>query len=109
MPASKAEQVLEALRTLLATVPKLGNLVLAEDSINRPLGNRPYSSKRSAYAGSQFLLTRALAERLTVGASPRIDRAVAELEPSCDPQAAPECGPPSGPHSWPAPVVTEPW
>ena len=39
---------------------RLGNLVLAEDSINRSLGNRPYSSKRSAYAGSQFLLTRAL-------------------------------------------------
>jgi hypothetical protein len=60
---------------------RLGNLVLAEDSINRSLGNRPYSSKRSVYAGSQFLLTRALAERLTVGANTRIDRAVAELEP----------------------------
>ncbi len=66
---------------LYELTPLLGNLVLAEAAINRSLGNRPYSEKRPVYAQSQYLLTRSLAKRVTIGAATRIDRAVAELEP----------------------------
>lgn len=62
-------------------VQRLGNLVLAEKSINASLGNRPYSEKRSVYQQSKLLLTRALSERPKVGANTRIDRAVAKIEP----------------------------
>lgn len=60
---------------------RLGNLVLAEKSINASLGNRPYSQKRPVYLQSQLLLTKALAERPKVGANTKIDVAVAELDP----------------------------
>ena len=59
---------------------RLGNLVLAEKSINASLGNRPYSKKRPVYLQSQLLLTRSLSERPKVGTSTRIDLAVAELD-----------------------------
>jgi hypothetical protein len=61
---------------------RLGNLVLAEKSINASLGNRPYSQKRHVYWQSGLLLTRALSERPKVGANTRIDIAVSTLEPS---------------------------
>jgi hypothetical protein len=60
---------------------RLGNLVLAEKSINASLGNRPFSEKRPVYVQSQLLLTRALAERPKVGTNTKIDAAVAGLEP----------------------------
>ncbi|ONS59884.1 DUF262 domain-containing protein [Burkholderia cenocepacia] len=60
---------------------RLGNLVLAEKSINASLGNRPYSKKRPVYLQSQLLLTRSLSERPKIGSSTRIDLAVAELDP----------------------------
>lgn len=60
---------------------RLGNLVLVEKSINASLGNRPYSEKRDVYRQSQLLLTKALAERPKVGASTKIDVAVAQLDP----------------------------
>lgn len=62
-------------------VQRLGNLVLAEKSINSSLGNRPFSEKRPVYQQSRLLLTRALSERPKVGANTRIDRAVASIEP----------------------------
>lgn len=62
-------------------VQRLGNLVLAEKSINSSLGNRPFSEKRPVYQQSKLLLTRALSERPKVGANTRIDRAVASIEP----------------------------
>ncbi|TKW63461.1 MAG: DUF262 domain-containing protein [Paracoccus denitrificans] len=65
-------------------VQRLGNLVLAEKSINASLGNRPYSEKRPVYQQSKLLLTRALSERPKVGANTRIDRAVAKIEPYPD-------------------------
>ena len=61
-------------------VDRLGNLVLVEKSINASLGNRRYSEKRPVYPLSQLLLTRALAERPTVGDT-KIDAAVAEIDP----------------------------
>ena len=60
---------------------RLGNLVLAEKSINASLGNQAYSKKRPVYLQSQLLLTRSLAERPKVGFSTRIDQAVANLDP----------------------------
>lgn len=60
---------------------RLGNLVLVEGSINASLGNRPFSQKKDVYRQSQLLLTRAVAERPKVGASTKIDVAVATIEP----------------------------
>jgi hypothetical protein len=60
---------------------RLGNLVLAEKSINASLGNRPYSAKRSVYPQSQLLLTKALPERPKIGSKTKIDLAVAKLDP----------------------------
>ena len=59
---------------------RLGNVVLVEQAINSSLGNKPYSKKRPVYLQSKLLLTRALAERPSVGVSTRIDVAVAPLE-----------------------------
>ncbi len=64
-----------------AVVQRLGNLVLAEKSINASPGNRPYSEKRPIYQQSRLLLTRAPSKRPKVGANTRIDRAVARIEP----------------------------
>ncbi len=63
------------------TTNRLGNLVLVEQSINASLGNRPYSQKRGIYHHSQLLLTKALAERPTIGLNTKIDIAVADLDP----------------------------
>ncbi|MCG3183274.1 MAG: hypothetical protein ICCCNLDF_01360 [Planctomycetes bacterium] len=63
------------------TPQRLGNLVLAEKSINSSLGKKPYSQKRKVYPQSQLLLTRALAERPQVGSNTKIDTAVAGIEP----------------------------
>jgi hypothetical protein len=39
-------------------IQRLGNLLLVEKSVNRALGNKPYSEKLEAYRSSQFLLVR---------------------------------------------------
>lgn len=59
---------------------RLGNLVLAEQSINASLGNKPYSQKRHAYGESKLLLTRVIAPRERIGSAGRIDRVVASFE-----------------------------
>ncbi len=58
----------------------IGNLALAEKSINTSLGRRPFSYKRTIYPKSQFLLTRVIGERPDIGRT-AIDRAVAHMEP----------------------------
>jgi hypothetical protein len=62
-------------------VGRLGNLVLAEKSINASLGNRAYSEKCVEYPKSQLLLTRALATEIKVGANTKIDSAAMGLKP----------------------------
>lgn len=64
----------------LAICERLGNLVLAEKSINGSLGNRAYSEKKKVYPQSQLLLTRALAEKPKIGVKTKIDAAVADLK-----------------------------
>ena len=59
---------------------RLGNLTLVEQGINSSLGNRPFSGKRPVYLQSQLLLTRAIAERPSVGVNTKIDAAVAGLD-----------------------------
>ena len=58
----------------------IGNLVLAEKSINTSLGRRAFSYKRTIYPKSQFLLTRVLGEKPDIGQT-AIDRAVAAMKP----------------------------
>jgi Protein of unknown function (DUF1524) len=59
----------------------IGNLVLAESSINDSLGNKPFSRKREVYPQSQFLLTRTVSSTVKIGANTKIDRAVINLKP----------------------------
>lgn len=58
----------------------IGNLALAEKSINTSLGRRPFSYKRTIYPQSQFLLTRVLGKKPEIG-NTAIDRAVAHMTP----------------------------
>lgn len=58
----------------------IGNLALAEKSINTSLGRRAFSYKRTIYPKSQFLLTRVLGEKPDIGQT-AIDRAVAAMKP----------------------------
>lgn len=58
----------------------IGNLALAEKSINASLGRRPFSEKRPVYPKSQLLLTRAITESPNIG-NTAIDRAVAAMTP----------------------------
>jgi len=60
---------------------KLGNLVLIEESINRSLGNKPYSEKRKIYPKSKLVLTKSLPARPSVGQDTRFDKAVSDIEP----------------------------
>lgn len=58
----------------------IGNLALAEKSLNTSLGRRPFSYKRTMYPKSQFLLTRVLGQKPDIGQT-AIDRAVAAMTP----------------------------
>lgn len=58
----------------------IGNLALAEKSINTSLGRRPFSYKRTIYPKSKFLLTRVLGQKPEIGQT-AIDRAVSSMTP----------------------------
>ena len=59
---------------------RLGNLTLVEQGINSSLGNQSFSVKRPVYQQSQLLLTRAIAEKPSVGVNTKIDTAVAGFD-----------------------------
>lgn len=58
----------------------LGNLALAEKSINTSLGRKPFSYKRTIYPQSQLLLTRVIGKKPDIGQT-AIDRAVSAMVP----------------------------
>jgi uncharacterized protein with ParB-like and HNH nuclease domain len=60
-------------------IGRLGNLALAEDTINESLGNRPFSKKRPVYTHSKFLLTRLLSGKVSVGKKTSVNRAIEGL------------------------------
>jgi uncharacterized protein with ParB-like and HNH nuclease domain len=60
-------------------IGRLGNLTLAEETINCSLGNLPYSEKRPVYENSKFLLTRLLSGEVSVGKDTAINRAISGL------------------------------
>jgi hypothetical protein len=57
----------------------LGNLTLAEETINCSLGNRPFSDKRPEYKHSRFLLTRLISGEISLGKNTAMNRAVVDL------------------------------
>jgi hypothetical protein len=64
---------------LTSYVPRLGNLTLLEKSINSSVGNGLFAAKRDPYRQSKFLLTKTVAEPVSVGVDTAIDRAVKGL------------------------------
>jgi hypothetical protein len=63
-------------------VPRLGNLMLLEKSINGSVSNSTYDKKKPGYPTSKFLLTRSVAERPQLGqagAKNKVNLAVAGL------------------------------
>jgi len=69
----------------------IGNLALAEAAINHSLGNKPYTGAEGAYAAkqplksdvyphSQYLLTRSISKKISIGRNTAIDKAIAEFE-----------------------------
>jgi len=59
---------------------RLGNLALAEESLNTFLGNKPYSQKRPYYEKSRFLLTRCITAIPKIGGNTAYDRVTRNLE-----------------------------
>ena len=60
-------------------IGRLGNLTLAEETINCSLGNIPFSDKQPVYTNSKFLLTRLLTGKLKVGKNTAVNRAIEGL------------------------------
>lgn len=60
-------------------IHRLGNLTLVEKSINCSIGNGTFEEKKNAYSQSNFLLTKSLAGKVTLGKETLVDRAVREL------------------------------
>ena len=58
---------------------RLGNLVLAEEVINTPLGNKPFSEQRKTYKQSEFLLTRLLSGKVEIGKNTKATKALEGL------------------------------
>ncbi len=51
---------------------RIGNLTLLEAGLNREVGNAPYRTKRDAYTGSRYELTRQIAEMAPEEWTPRL-------------------------------------
>ena len=52
----------------------LGNLTLVEKSINCSIGNGTFKEKKKAYAQSALLLTKSLAEKVSIGKETAVDK-----------------------------------
>jgi uncharacterized protein with ParB-like and HNH nuclease domain len=63
-------------------VRKLGNLALLEKPINASIQHKPLADKKKGYAQSEFVLTKAIAEKPSVGLNTSFDRAVRNIEPA---------------------------
>ncbi|MEB3339550.1 DUF262 domain-containing HNH endonuclease family protein [Okeania sp.] len=59
---------------------RLGNLTLLESSIKSAIYNASFTEKKSGYTKSRFLLTRTIAEEISVGENTSIDLAVENLK-----------------------------
>lgn len=62
-----------------ALVQALGNLCLAERSMNGALSNKRYSAKAQVYPSSQFLLTKCQASRPVIGVNDGITKVAASI------------------------------
>jgi uncharacterized protein with ParB-like and HNH nuclease domain len=79
-PVAQIQSSFDNLKEIDSYIKRLGNLTLVEKSINASVGNKPFEEKKKAYKQSRFLLTKLLAEKVTVGTDTAVDRAVRELE-----------------------------
>jgi len=59
---------------------RLGNLTLLESSIKSAIANANFAEKKLGYTKSRFLLTRTIAEEISVGENTSIDLAVKDLK-----------------------------
>lgn len=61
-------------------IKRLGNLTLIEKSINSSIKNKTFQEKSKTYKESKFIITKSIAEKISIGVDTSIDRAVKELE-----------------------------
>lgn len=61
-------------------IRRIGNLTLLEKTINCAVGNGLFTDKITAYRQSKFLITKTLAEPVSVGVNTAVNRAVSDLE-----------------------------
>jgi hypothetical protein len=60
-------------------IRRLGNLTLMEKSLKNVVGNLSFHEKKLGYTKSKFLLTRTIAEKVSVAANTPVDLAVKDL------------------------------
>jgi uncharacterized protein with ParB-like and HNH nuclease domain len=61
-------------------IQRLGNLTLLEQSINTSIKNKLFEEKKEVYKKSKFLITKSIAEPVTIGVNTAVDRAVKDLK-----------------------------
>ncbi|MBW4624180.1 MAG: DUF262 domain-containing HNH endonuclease family protein [Brasilonema octagenarum HA4186-MV1] len=61
-------------------IQQLGNLTLLEQSINTSIKNKTFEEKKQVYKKSKMLLTKSIAEQVTIGVNTAVDRAVKDLK-----------------------------
>ena len=79
-PGSNIRDAFDKPRDIDSYIKRLGNLMLLEKPINASVANKTFAEKKQAYKNSKFLLTRAIAEKITIGKNTAVDRAVKDLE-----------------------------
>lgn len=59
---------------------RLGNLALIEKTLNSSIRNEIFGKKKKAYSQSKFLLTKSLAEKISVGTDTALNRAMKDID-----------------------------
>jgi len=61
-------------------IMSLGNLALIEKTLNSSIRNEHFGKKKKAYSQSKFLLTKSLAEKISVGTDTALNRAMKDID-----------------------------
>ena len=78
-PSSEVIEEFDEIEAIKYYTYILGNLTLVEEPINLSVGNRLFEEKQKAYKQSEFLVTKSLGEKISVGVDTAVDRAAKHL------------------------------